>query len=131
MITFDSPDRTICTSRRIRTNTPLQALNLLNNETYYQAAQALAKDMIKNGNTLEEQLAYGYFKLLYRLPEKSELSILKKLYQQGTANSGQDNDLGLAVIYKQNSKADSFQAAQAMTLEANALLNMDAFIVKK
>ena len=49
MATFDAPSREICTIRRVRTNTPLQALTVLNDPAYVEAAQALARRMVARG----------------------------------------------------------------------------------
>ncbi len=62
MIVFDSPDRSACVSSRVLTNTPLQALSLLNDKTFFEAAQLLAKQMFEADNQLEDQIKFGYFK---------------------------------------------------------------------
>ena len=53
MMSFDAPSREFCQSRRLRTNTPLQALVTLNDPAYIEAAQELAKTMIKKGKSPE------------------------------------------------------------------------------
>ncbi len=61
MLTFDGTSRNVCTARRIRTNTPLQALVTLNDPVYVEAAQALAKRMRYAGTEVDRQIARGYY----------------------------------------------------------------------
>ncbi len=55
MVNFDSPNRETCTVRETRTNTPLQALNLMNNVTFIEAARKLAGRMIQEGGRQPEE----------------------------------------------------------------------------
>ncbi len=90
MTTFDAPSREVCTIRRIRTNTPLQALVTLNDPVYVEAAQALARRAIAKMNlNSKEKLNYMFRCCLSRSPETEELNRLitlfdelKKQYQQ-------------------------------------------------
>ena len=130
MLTFDSPDRSVCTSRRIRTNTPLQALNLLNDETFFEASNALAVQMLQADVNSEKQLMFGYAKVMGRTISDKKLLLLKELYQDAR------------VHFKEEKKASNFPEAAsekigdekidlaALAIVANALLNLDEFIVK-
>src|SRR5438105_15939816 len=61
MATFDAPNREVCTVRRVRTNTPLQALVTLNDPVYIEAAQALARRILSSGGaTPVERARYGF-----------------------------------------------------------------------
>ncbi len=119
MITFDSPDRTVCSSRRIRTNTPLQALTLLNNQTYYYAARAMAGKMIESTSDLDQQIRHGYQRLLHREIDTEDLEALKELYREAIHHH-------TAVVSGEESRE-----LAALTIVANALLNLDEFIVKE
>src|SRR5207302_2020149 len=82
MTTFDAPERTYCTVRRIRTNTPLQALVTLNDPVYVEAAQALARRLVAHGSTPAERLAYGFRLVLARPPSEKETQRLTALFEQ-------------------------------------------------
>jgi hypothetical protein len=96
MVTFDAPNREFCVVRRLRTNTPLQALDLLNSPVYMEAAAGLAKRM--TGATTQEQISRGLWLATLRAPRDYELAALTRLHEQ----SGGD-----------------------LRLVANAILNLD------
>ena len=74
---FDAPTREICTVKRSRTNTPLQALAVLNEVTFVEASRKLAERMIAEGGaTPEPRLAYGFRLAAARQPRPEELKIL-------------------------------------------------------
>ncbi|MCX6598492.1 MAG: DUF1553 domain-containing protein, partial [Acidobacteria bacterium] len=72
MITFDSPTRESCVVRETRTNTPLQALNLMNDEAYVEAAQKLAARM----SATDDPVATGFRLVLAREPQAKERELL-------------------------------------------------------
>jgi Protein of unknown function (DUF1553) len=77
-LTFDGPTREKCTARRARTNTPLQALLLLNDETFLQAAEALAK----RSEGQRDRIAWMFRAATCREPMPDELTLLTGLYQR-------------------------------------------------
>ncbi|MFT4566450.1 MAG: hypothetical protein ACI9FN_001406 [Saprospiraceae bacterium] len=81
MMTFDTPSRELCVSRRIRTNTPLQALVTLNDPVYVEAAEALTWNVI-NSEGLENQITKAYQRVLMKEPDTYELEILMNLYKE-------------------------------------------------
>ena len=83
MAAFDAPNREVCTIRRGRTNTPLQALVTLNDPVYMEAAQALARKAAADGGaTPAEKVNYLFRVCLSRLPEEPECSRVLQLYEQ-------------------------------------------------
>ena len=76
MATFDAPNREVCTVRRDRTNTPLQALVTLNDPVYVEAAQSLARIMLQAGDAPVDRLRAGFQRCLARSPEPAELDRL-------------------------------------------------------
>ena len=77
LMTFDAPSREVCTVRRITTNTPLQALVTLNDPAYVEAAQALARRMVREGGSSpHDRIGHGLRLALVRSPESREIDAL-------------------------------------------------------
>ena len=82
LATFDAPDREKCTGRRALTNTPLQALVLLNDPTYVEAARALAERTLLEGGTDEKKrVAFAFRLATARKPSGKETGVLRKLLE--------------------------------------------------
>lgn len=129
MVTFDSPSREFCVSRRIRTNTPLQALVTLNDPVYIEAAQHLAQHMIENGgNSVEDRLSFGYQHALQRIPTTEVLAVLHGFYDEATAHYQDHPDEALRLVAQANG---DFQELASMTTAANVIMNLDEFIMKE
>ncbi len=78
LVTFDAPDREKCTARRLPTNTPLQALVLLNDPTYVEAARALAqRALLEGGKDPARRIRYAFRLATARLPDAKEIRILR------------------------------------------------------
>ena len=82
MITFDAPNREFCVVRRIRTNTPLQSLDLLNSPVFFEAAGGLAERMKKVSPDLDRQLAHGIELATFRSAKAQEVQILRQLHER-------------------------------------------------
>jgi hypothetical protein len=127
MMMFDASTREVCVSRRIRTNTPLQALVTLNDSSLVVAAKNFATLMMTKGQSPRDQISEGYKMLLIReLPEK-KLEVLYKLYQTALQDFNEDED----AVFKFT--ADKTKPAQlaALTVVANAMLNLDEVLTKE
>ncbi|MCF2487592.1 DUF1553 domain-containing protein [Dyadobacter sp. CY347] len=128
MVTFDAPSREFCQSRRILTNTPLQALVTLNDPVYLEAAEKLATRMQQRGKTPAQQLTEGYRMLTFQSIEQKNLNVLVKVYNQA-----------LHAYKKKPVEADSMLAygkertpeLAALTISANVMLNLDNVITKE
>ncbi|MFN3189965.1 MAG: PSD1 and planctomycete cytochrome C domain-containing protein [Aureliella sp.] len=114
---FDAPSREFCSARRLPSNTPLQALMTLNDQAFVEAAEALAKRMLQNGESLEQQLSYGFRLATLRVPSEQEIDKLVMLYQSTVEKlkGGSDDS---------NSEFDK-QTLRAMSNVATVLLNLD------
>ena len=127
MMSFDAPSREFCQSRRLRTNTPLQALVTLNDPAYVEAAQELAKSMLKKGKSPEAQIQAGFNLIMMRNIDERELQILTKLYRQ-TEQQYRKNPVE---AYKFFGHSDTSPALAAMAVTANAMLNLDEIVTKE
>ena len=134
MITFDAPSREYCVARRNRSNTPLQALTLLNDPVYMEAAVALASRMMKEaGANPAERAAYGFRLAVARAPKAGEAARLVALYQKELARFKSDPKAAAAVIANgPNQASEGLDRAEhaAWTVVANVLLNLDEFVSK-
>ena len=79
MAAFDAPDRETCTIRRARTNTPLQALVLLNDPTYVEAARVLAERIVQQESDDLQRIDYAFRCVLARRPRAAERNVLRAL----------------------------------------------------
>ncbi|MDI1312129.1 PSD1 and planctomycete cytochrome C domain-containing protein [Prosthecobacter sp.] len=134
MLLFDAPTREICTVKRSRTNTPLQALSLLNEVTFVEAARGLAQQMMQHGGTTPEQrIAYGFQRATARDIEPAALQQLTEgLKRRITEFTAKPAD-ATALISQGTTKADaSLNPAElaAYTTTASVLLNLDRVITR-
>jgi hypothetical protein len=128
MMTFDGAAREVCTSRRIRTNTPLQALVTLNDEAFVEMARNFAYQMQTAGQDVRRQIDKGYQLALYKSIPNSKLSVLIKLYDQSLAKFRKDKDKTCEMVGVNDSHNNPETAA--MIVVANAILNLDEVITK-
>ncbi len=135
MLLFDSPNREICTVKRSRTNTPLQALALLNEVTYVEAARVLAQRMIlEGGTTPEARIAWAFRSATGRTPSEKEVKVLADGLAKRTARLQQAPDETKKLIAFGNAKADTKVDPLELanyTATANVLLNLDEVITRE
>jgi hypothetical protein len=135
MLAFDAPTREVCTVSRSRTNTPLQALVLLNDVQFVEAARALATAVALEHDELGEQIRAAFLRLTGRRPDEVELDLLTKLYygqQKLFADRTQQDALEfiqLGEAQPDPTLAPADVAALAVTCQA--ILNLDATIFER
>ncbi len=134
MTTFDAPSREVCTVRRERTNTPLQALEMMNETQFVEASRALAERGMKEGGAKpEERLAYVFRLATARKADSKELAELLAAYKDHLAVYTKDVAAARKLIAvgesKPDAKLDPSELA-AMTMVSNLLLNLDEVINK-
>jgi hypothetical protein len=134
MTTFDAPSRETCTARRIRTNTPLQAFVTLNDPVYVEAAQALARRIVREGGaTAEDRARFGLRLCLARPPRPEQVKQLTALLQTERAHYRKDARAALELatdpLGPLPQGMDAGEAA-AWTVIANVLLNLDGVLTK-
>ena len=134
MAAFDAPSREICTVRRIRTNTPLQAFVTLNDPAFVEAAQALGRRLVAEGGpTLESRLRFGLSLATGRPATDRQLIPLKQLYKSELAHFGTQLEAAQKVATDPLGPvpADADMATlAAWTVVASVLLNLDAVLTK-
>jgi Protein of unknown function (DUF1553)/Protein of unknown function (DUF1549)/Planctomycete cytochrome C len=134
MSTFDAPNREVCTLRRMRTNTPLQALVTLNDPVYIEAAQALGRQMVKIPGTLEQKLEHALTRALIRPVAADEVAVLKRLWDKAhsAAKDRPEEALKLATepLGALPEGSDVAELA-AWTVVANSILNLDEFLMRR
>ena len=135
MTTFDAPERTFCNVRRIRTNTPLQALVTLNDPCFVEAAQGFARRILKDGGaTTATRIEYAMLLALSRPATPAEVTRLtamvdktKAEYQKDVPKATKMATNPLGPLPKGVEAAD----AAAWTVLANVILNLDEALAKK
>jgi hypothetical protein len=134
MNTFDAPSRESCIVRRERTNTPLQALLLLNDPQYVEAACGLAqRTMLEGGDSVEQRARFLFYAATCRQPQVDELADLVAAYQQEfehyRANPKAAKELIASGSMPADKKLDGPELA-AWTMVANIVLNLDEVVTR-
>ena len=133
--TFDAPDREVCTVRRSRTNTPLQALVLLNDPTYVEAARKLAERALTEADASAEARIERVFRLvLVRPPKPAEIDVLRRLLDRERQHFAERPDEAAKLLSTGESpRNESLDAAElaAWTVVASTVLNLDAAVTKE
>jgi len=134
MITLDAPDREVCTVRRGRTNTPLQALVLMNDPTYVEASRKFAERiMTEGGKTTEDRIAFAFETAAVRKPTARETAVLKKVFDARMAKYTADPTAATKLLAIGESPRDAKLPAAdlaAWTVVASTILNLDEVLTR-
>ena len=135
MATFDAPNREVCTLRRSRSNTPLQALVTLNDPVYMEAAQALARRLVlEAGDDLQDRVTYGFRLCLAREPKPEETTRLVQLFEASRQayvdQPAEAMKLATDPLGPLPPSMDAIELA-AWTTVANVLLNLDETLMPR
>lgn len=126
-LTFDGTSREFCVSRRIRTNTPLQAMVTLNDPVFTEAATRLAIDMAERADAPAEQIQYAYERALLRPADDYRLQELLDFYQEAEGHYRQHPDQAEALLAATETSEPKLAA---LVNVANVILNLDELINK-
>ncbi|MFM9058699.1 MAG: PSD1 and planctomycete cytochrome C domain-containing protein [Planctomycetaceae bacterium] len=135
MLLFDAPNRETCQVKRSRTNTPLQALALLNETTFVEAAHGLARRMIAEGGAAPaERIAHGFRLAIGRAPTSAELAALVTGFEADldtftAAPERADTYAAVGLVKKPDGVAAPEFAAYS--LAANVIINLDEFVMRE
>jgi hypothetical protein len=134
LLAFDAPTREECTAERVRSNVPQQALVLLNDPTYAEAARVFAERVLREGgSTAEDRLRFAYRRALTRSPQTAEQQVLLALLEKHRAEYAADRgaaekviSAGLAPVVKDLDTAE----LAAWTSVTRAILNLHETITR-
>ncbi|PQO27038.1 DUF1553 domain-containing protein [Blastopirellula marina] len=130
MTAFDAPNREVCVAQRSRTNTPTQALVLLNDVTFVEAAKVLAADVLatQEGDT-EKGIEEAFLRIVSRPIEEEEFTLLKKLHEQELARFQASPEATEALLSAGETVVESSAEVAAMTVVCHTIFNLDEAIV--
>ena len=129
MTTFDGTSREVCTARRIRTNTPLQALVTLNDSAYIEMARHFAYRLQKEVSAdVDAQIKKGYELATGHTADDKNLAILSGLYKKALEKFNSDKEKACEMIGR-NDEHNNPETA-AMVVVCNAILNLDEVVTK-
>jgi hypothetical protein len=133
--TFDAPSREKCAARRALTNTPLQALTLMNDPTYVEAARALAqRALLEGGKDEKRRVIYAFRLATARTPTGKEVGVLRALLKGRLTSFGNDRRSAVKLVgigeSSRDSRLDPAELA-AWTMVASVILNLDETITKQ
>jgi hypothetical protein len=130
-MTFDGSSREVCNVRRIRTNTPLQALVTLNDPVYVECAVNLAKRGAENGKTTEQQVANIYEFAMNQRANKAKQQALLILYQEAKKEFMNCDSCGQKLTAFLPETQRNKNDIAALSVVANTVINLDEFVMKE
>ena len=135
LMAFDAPSRETCVARRARTNTPLQALVLMNDTQYVEASRHLAARMMTaGGDSAAQQLTFGFQLGTARIPAEHELQVLTRVHADQLAHyQANPAEAEKLLVIGASPRVAGLEPASyaAMTMMANLILNLDETITKE
>jgi hypothetical protein len=133
MIIFDASNRDHCEVKRSKTNTPLQALVMLNDPTVLEASRVLAEKLVVKSTDIESNIRTSFQRIVCRQPTEKEMKLLTNYYNEEASMFSKDKKQAFKVLnvgeYPHEQKANEVQAAALMRV-INALYNMEETITK-
>jgi hypothetical protein len=132
LLTFDAPDSNVCCVRRDRTNTPLQALTLMNDAVFVECARNLGQRIIaeRPGASVAERVSHGFRLCLGRVPTDRETRRLAQLYEELLALC-RDDPAEAAKLAGKAARSEGAAEVAAWVALARALMNLDEFIMRE
>jgi len=135
MVTFDAANRETCIVRANRTNTPLQALDLMNDVTYLEASRRFAERMMKEGgSTPEARIDYAFHRALARAPKPREQAVMLETFHQFQARFQAKPDDAAHFLSEGKSPRDGKLnpvELAAYTAVASLIFNLDETVTKE
>ena len=133
MISFDAPSRETCTMQRERTNTPLQALVLLNDPQFVEASRNFAERILQSGTETDARIRFAFEQALSRSPSDNELEIVRQTLQAELTRFQENPDAATAYLQYGEADRDTGLAPEehaAWTTIATLIFNLSEMITK-
>ncbi len=134
MVGFDAAGREACVVRTARTNTPLQALNLLNDVAFVEATRVLAQRAMQSSSALDERITRMFRALLVRSPRDVELRVLRRSFERQLARYRAEPDAAQRLLsFGESPRDERLDRAEhaAYTAVAGVILNLDEAITRE
>jgi hypothetical protein len=134
MVNFNSSEREVCVVRKDRTNTPLQALTLMNNVTFVEASRFLAERMLKHSDDDSAAIEFGFRQLMARRPHDSERQLLTAAHASFLDKYRETPGEGLKLLsVGEKPRDESLDPVRhaAMTMTASLMMNLDEALTKE
>lgn len=134
MVNFNAAEREVCIVRKEKTNTPLQALTLMNNITFVEASRFLAERMLNHSEEPRDSIRFGFRQMTSRNPQRVELNLLVESYKtflEEFAMNLQEAEKLLSVGEKPRDEMLDTMTHAAMTMTATLIMNLDESITKE
>lgn len=135
MLAFNAAEREVCIVHKGHTNSPLQALTLMNNIAFVEASRNMAERILQEGGgTLDEQINFGFRAGLGRYPSGRELDLLRDAYHEFLGKYESDRQAAEKLLtvgeFPRDKSLDAVQLA-AMTMLASTVMNLDEAVTKE
>ncbi|MEM7232511.1 MAG: DUF1553 domain-containing protein, partial [Planctomycetota bacterium] len=134
MMTFNAAEREVCVLRKDKTNTPLQALTMMNNVAFVEASRFLAQSILRAEGDVANRLSATFRRVCSRRPSSRELAVLTRVYEAFLSRYRRDAKAAKALLTTGEGQRDeslSLAEHAAMTLVASMILNLDEAISKE
>ena len=134
MLMFDSSSREVCTVKRSRSNTPTQALSLLNEVTYVEAARKLGENALRQSGDTDARLGWAFRRVTGREAKASELKVLRDGFDRRLSRYAAEPEAARKLLANGASPAPQDLPAPelaAWTVTANVLLNLDETVTRE
>jgi hypothetical protein len=131
LMVFDAPNGNVTCTRRVRSNTPMQALTLANDVQFVTAARALATQILSNGSAdIDKSIEFAFQTCLSRLPSDTERQRLRQLFELQLVSFQEDPEAARAFSGAADDDDDATNRA-TWTAIARVLMNLDEFITRE
>jgi Protein of unknown function (DUF1553) len=133
MLTFDAPDRETCTVRRSRTNTPLQALVLMNEPGFVEASRKMGERLMNEAKTADERIVLAFRLATGRPPKPAEAAVLRRVFDRQLEAYRKDRPAALKLLGVGESKRDERHdpaELAAWSVVASVVLNLDETVTR-